>query len=158
AQLEREVKKYFGGDSPNYGKAAKRLYNVFRLNGHYEEAAFLRELFDEPVALLYQVHALVRTIEEATVKSKVFSIDSLLNQMDDLVLDVVKVLEGEDELEVVRHLLRLYRALSRQTEGLPLGPHVEAAQAELLNLVNNFFYDRMTAVPAISSYLEGLKA
>ncbi|MGH3943364.1 MAG: hypothetical protein ACRDTG_33030 [Pseudonocardiaceae bacterium] len=158
AQLEYEVKKYFGGDSPNYGKAAKRLYNVFRLNGRYEEAAFLRELFDEPVALLYQVHALVKTIEEATVKSKVFSIDNILNQMDDLILDVVKVLEGEDELEVVRHLLRLYRALSRQTEGLPLGPHVEAAQAELLNLVNNFFYDRMTAVPAIHAYLEGLKA
>ncbi|MGH3914111.1 MAG: hypothetical protein ACRDTC_12005 [Pseudonocardiaceae bacterium] len=157
AQLNHEVKKYFGGESPNYGKAAKRLYNVFRLNGQYEEAAFLRELFDEPVALLYQVHALVRTLEEATVKSKVFSIDNILDQMDDLILDVVKVLEGEDELEVVRHLLRLYRALSRQAEGLPLGPHVEAAQAELLNLVNNFFYDRMTAVPAIHAYLEGLK-
>ena len=30
----------------NYGKAAKRMYNIFRLTGHYEEAAFLRELFD----------------------------------------------------------------------------------------------------------------
>jgi len=158
AQLEHEVKKYFGGDSPNYGKAAKRLYNVFRLNGRYEEAAFLRELFDEPVALLYQVHALVRTIEEATSKSKVFSIESILDQTDDLILAVVKVLEGEDELEVVRYLLRLYRALARQEEGLPLSPHVEAAQAELLNLVNNFFYDRMTAIPTIRTYLEGLTA
>ncbi|MGI9001092.1 MAG: hypothetical protein ACR2GH_05440 [Pseudonocardia sp.] len=157
-QLEYEVKKYFGGDSPNYGKAAKRLYNVFRLNGRYEEAAFLRELFDEPVALLYQVHALVRTIEEATSKSKVFSIESILDQTDDLILAVVKVLEGEDELEVVRYLLRLYRALARQEEGLPLSPHVEAAQAELLNLVNNFFYDRMTAIPTIRTYLEGLTA
>jgi hypothetical protein len=158
ARLEREVKKLFGGDSPNYGKAAKRLYNVFRLNGRYEEAAFLRELFDEPVALLYQVHALVKTVEEAIVKSEVFSIDSVLDQTDDLILAVVRVLEGEDELEVVRHLLRLYRALARQSEGLSLGPHVEAAQAELLNLVNNFFYDRMTAIPAIHAYLEGLNA
>jgi len=71
---------------------------------------------------------------------------------------VVKVLEGEDELEVVRYLLRLYRALARQEEGLPLSPHVEAAQAELLNLVNNFFYDRMTAIPTIRTYLEGLTA
>lgn len=158
AQLEHEVKKYFTGDSPNYGKAAKRLYNVFRLNGRYEEAAFLRELFDEPAALLYQVHALVRTIEEATSKSTVFSIDAILDQTDDLILAVIKVLEGEDEIEIVRHLLRLYRALARQEDGLPLGPHVEAAQAELLNLVNNFFYDQMTAVPAIRDYLEGLKA
>jgi hypothetical protein len=32
-RLQKEVKKYVKGDSPNYGKAAKRLYNIFRLNG-----------------------------------------------------------------------------------------------------------------------------
>ncbi|MGH8903796.1 MAG: hypothetical protein ACRDYA_19505 [Egibacteraceae bacterium] len=70
---------------------------------------------------------------------------------------MIKVLEGEEELEIVRHLLRLYRALARQADGLPLGPHVEAAQAELLNLVNNFFYEQMTALPAIRAYLEGIE-
>ncbi|MGH8903424.1 MAG: hypothetical protein ACRDYA_17570 [Egibacteraceae bacterium] len=93
AQLEYEVKST-AAVNPNYEKAAKRLCNVFRLNGRYEEAAFLRELFDEPVALLYQVHALVRTVEEATSKSRVFSIDSILNQTDDLIIDVIKVLAG----------------------------------------------------------------
>jgi hypothetical protein len=53
ARLEKEVKKCVKGEKLNYGKAAKRLYNIFRLNGRYEEAAFLRELFDEPAALLY---------------------------------------------------------------------------------------------------------
>jgi hypothetical protein len=158
AQLEREIKKHFGGENPNYGKAAKRLYNIFRLNGQYEEAAFLRELFNEPLALLYQVHALVKTLEEAISKSKVFSIDNILDQTDELILSVVNVLEGADELEVVRYLLRLYRALARQDEGLPLSSHVEAAQAELLNLVNNFFYDRMTAIPTIHAYLKGLES
>jgi hypothetical protein len=46
-QLEKEVRKYLGKGA-NYGKAAKRMYNIFRLTGRYEEAAFLRELFDEP--------------------------------------------------------------------------------------------------------------
>jgi hypothetical protein len=63
-QLEHEVKKYVSADPANYGKAAKRMYNVFRLTGRYEEAAFLRELFDEPAAMLYQVWSLIRTVEE----------------------------------------------------------------------------------------------
>ncbi len=52
SQLEHEVNKYLTKDI-NYGKAAKRMYNVFRLTGRYEEAAFIRELFDEPA-----IHAL----------------------------------------------------------------------------------------------------
>ena len=42
-QLRHEVWKYTVKD-PNYGKAARRLYNVFRLTGHYAEAVYLREL------------------------------------------------------------------------------------------------------------------
>lgn len=155
-RLEGEVKKYFGGDHPNYGKAAKRLYNVFRLNGRYEEAAFLRELFDEPAALLYQVYSLMTTVQEAVEKSDVFSQDSVLDQTDELIMAVIRVLEGEEELEIVRHLLRLYRNLARWQEGTPLGEHVEAAQAEVLNIVNNFFFEKMTAMPTIKEYVAGL--
>ncbi len=157
AGLQREVKKYFGGDHPNYGKAAKRLYNVFRLSGQYEEAAFLRELFDEPAALLYQVYSLMTTVQEAVEKSDVFSQDSILDQTDDLIMAVIRVLEGEEELEIVRHLLRLYRNLARWQEGTPLGEHVDAAQAEVLNIVNNFFYEKMTAMPTINEYVTGLR-
>lgn len=153
AQLQGEVKKYFGGSQPNYGKAAKRLYNIFRLSGRYEEAAFLRELFDEPAALLYQVYALMRTVQEAVEMSDVFSRESILDQTDDLIMAVVKVLEGEEELEIVRHLLRLYRNLARWQEGVPLGEHVNAAQAEVLHIVNNFFYEKMTAMPTIKAYV-----
>ncbi|HEX2697906.1 MAG TPA: hypothetical protein VHM28_09370, partial [Anaerolineales bacterium] len=39
-QLEHEVRKYTT-EHINYGKAAKRMYNVFRLNGRYVEAAYL---------------------------------------------------------------------------------------------------------------------
>jgi hypothetical protein len=154
AQLEREVKKYFASDHPNYGKAAKRLYNVFRLSGRYEEAAFLRELFDEPAALLYQVYSLIKSVEEAAVKSDVFSVESILDQTDELILSCIKVLEGEEELEIVRHLLKLHRGLSRHTAGTPLGPQVEAAQAEVLKIVNNFFYDKMTSFPTIKDYVD----
>ena len=63
SSLEKEVKKYLTKDI-NYGKAAKRMYNVFRLTGRYQEAAFLRELFDEPTTMLYQVWSLIRTIDD----------------------------------------------------------------------------------------------
>jgi hypothetical protein len=156
-RLEKEVKKCVKGKYPNYGKAAKRMYNIFRLNGRYEEAAFLRELFDEPAALLYQVHALVGTVQQASDNSSVFDIDSILNQTDELIMAVIKVLEGEEELEIVRHLLRLYRSLSRQETGTPLGPEVDAAKSEVMKVVNNFFYEKMTALPTIKAYMEGVE-
>jgi len=53
-QISGEVYKYT--HSPiNYGKTAKRLYNIFRLTGRHQPAALIRELFDEPAALLCQV-------------------------------------------------------------------------------------------------------
>ncbi|NMG09213.1 hypothetical protein [Brasilonema sp. UFV-L1] len=157
AALENEVKKCIKkGKYLNYGKAAKRLYNIFRLNGRYEEAAFLRELFDEPTALLYQVHALMGTVQQARDNSSVFDIDSILNQTDELIVAAVKVLEGEEELEIVRHLLRLYRSLCRQESGTPLGSEVDVAQAEVMKIVNNFFYEKMTALPTIKAYIEGV--
>ncbi|NMB90429.1 MAG: hypothetical protein GYA17_18870, partial [Chloroflexi bacterium] len=61
--LEGEVHKYLTKDV-NYGKVAKRMYNIFRLTGRYQEAAFLRELFDEPATVLYQVWSLIRTIDD----------------------------------------------------------------------------------------------
>ncbi len=152
-ELQGQVKKRITDSVPNYGKAAKRMYNIFRLNGRYEEAAFLRALFDGPAALLYQVHALMKTIEEAAEKSSIFSIDNILDQTDDLILSVIEVLEGEGEVEIVRYLLRMYRSLSRQEEGEPLAPQVEAAQAEVLNIVNNFFYEKMTTHPALKEYI-----
>jgi hypothetical protein len=41
------------------------MYNIFRLTGRYPEAVFLRELFDEPSSLLYQVWSLIRTLDDA---------------------------------------------------------------------------------------------
>ena len=69
--LEHEVWKYTVKE-PNYGKAARRMYNVFRMNGQYREASYIRELFDEPVTALYQVSALIRTLDDAASSGDVF--------------------------------------------------------------------------------------
>lgn len=152
-QLEHEVEKYVTKDI-NYGKAAKRMYNIFRLTGRYEEAAFLRELFDEPTTMLYQVWSLIRTLDDALGPGACISIENLLAQADKLVLDVVNALEGEKEVEIVRRLLRLRDSISRQKVGQELTAECEAARAEVINIVNNFFYDKLVAMPIIKGYME----
>ena len=155
-QLEKEVNKYVTKDL-NYGKAAKRMYNIFRLTGRYEEAAFLRELFDEPATVLYQVWSLIRTIEDAAAPDSSISLEELLAQADRLILAVVEALEGVQETEIVRLLLRLRDQLSRQGDPHALGAPVQAARAEVIQTVNNFFYERLTAVPSIRVYIDGFR-
>jgi len=152
-QLEKEVKKYLTKDI-NYGKAAKRMYNVFRLTGKYPEAAYLRELFDEPTTMLYQVWSLIRTIDDISEPGSTISKENVLAQADNLILSVINALEGDQETEIVRLLLRLRDSLTRQEIGKELDQYVEAARAEVINVVNNFFYEKLTAVPTIKDYID----
>lgn len=155
-QLEKEVRKYLG-EHANYGKAAKRMYNIFRLTGRYEEAAFLRELFDEPATALYQVWSLIRTIDDVVRDPGSIPRQTLLDQTDELVLSVVEALEGEHETELTRSLLRLRAALSDERSGEAWAAQVEATRAEVINLVNNFFYERLTGYPPVREYIEQVR-
>jgi len=154
--LEHEVQKYLTGAPNNYGKAAKRMYNIFRLTGRYQEAAFLRELFDEPATVLYQVWSLIRTIDDCFKPDSGITRESMLAETDELIIMVVKSLEGEKETEIVRMLLNLRNILSNETFGQGLSPQAEAARAEVINLVNNFYYEKMTAVPEIKEYMDSM--
>ncbi|PKO00052.1 MAG: hypothetical protein CVU42_04740 [Chloroflexi bacterium HGW-Chloroflexi-4] len=151
--LEREVKKYLTKDI-NYGKVAKRMYNIFRLTGRYEEASFLRELFDEPATMLYQVWSLIRTIDDASVPGSSITRTQLLQSTDHLILEVIKALEGEEETEIVSHLLKLRDALADTAGKQILTNQAEIARSMVINLVNNFFYERLTALPTIKEYIE----
>lgn len=155
-QLEKEVYKYLT-KSLNYGKAAKRMYNIFRLTGRYEEAAFLRELFDEPTTMLYQVWSLIRTIDDCFTPNSSISPDYVLSQSDQLILAVIRALEGDQETEIVRILLRLRDALTRQGSHQELTDEAEAARAEVINIVNNFFHEKLSAIPAINDYMLSLQ-
>ncbi len=152
-QLEGEVRKYLKKD-PNYGKAAKRMYNIFRLTGRYEEAAYVRELFDEPATALYQVWSLIRTIDDVAGYEESISKETLLDQADALILSVVDALEGDEETEIVRHLFGLRDALARDARDEAWEIQVETCRAEVMNVVNNFFQERLTNLPAIQSYMD----
>ncbi len=155
-QLEKEVNKYLTKDI-NYGKAAKRMYNVFRLTGRYEEAAFLRELFDEPTTMLYQVWSLIRTIDDSFAPGSEIALDYVLSHADQLILSVIEALEGDQETEIVHHLLRLRDSLTRQESTEHLSAESEAAREQVINIVNNFFYEKLNSIPTIKSYMDDFK-
>jgi hypothetical protein len=151
-QLEHEVEKYVT-KYPNYGKAAKRMYNIFRLTGRYADAAYLRELFDEPTTMLYQIAALIRTIDEAFQPGSTIDKGTILHQADALILEVTQVLEGAVETEIVRQLLHFRSLLVDDVNRGELSPQASAARDEVSNIVNNFFYEKLTGVPTIKDYL-----
>jgi hypothetical protein len=155
--MEHEVKKYLTKDL-NYGKAAKRMYNIFRLTGRYSEAAFVRELFDEPATLLYQVWSLLRAIDEACDPDSQVSMGQVVAQTDHLVLDVVGVLEGAAESEIVKQLLILRDMIGKETTGEALSAETEAAREQVINVVNNFFKEKLDALPQIQDYMNGMSA
>ncbi|WKZ83492.1 MAG: hypothetical protein QY307_04415 [Acidimicrobiia bacterium] len=155
AQLEKEVRKYLDPDHANVGKAAKRMYNIFRLDGRYVEAAFLREIFDEPATVLYQLYALVRSIEEASGPGSQVDPKTVIDQTDRALIEVIRALEGVEEEELVGQLLRIRDGVTAE-RGVDTAV-VEEARDLLLNLVNNFFYEKMTAMPEVRTYMESVQ-
>jgi len=155
-QLEGEVRKYVTKNI-NYGKAAKRMYNIFRLTGRYEEAVFLRELFDEPTSMLYQVWALIRTVDDAIHAKSSFKEEQLIKQAEDLMLEVIRVMEDVREAEIVSKILRFRDAIQNQENYEKLSAEAEAARSEVINIVNNFFYERLNSIPEIKAYMESFQ-
>ena len=157
SRLEKEVKKYTT-EHINYGKAAKRMYNIFRLNGRYTEAAYLRELFNELATVLYQISALLRTVDEASLPGSDINPATIAGQLDTLILEVVGVLEGEKEREIVERLLRLRSLLADRDAIGERQAEVTTAQEEVMEVVNDFFYQRLILLPSLKEYLDGFQA
>jgi hypothetical protein len=155
--LEKEVRKYLTKHL-NYGKAAKRMYNVFRLSGRHMDAAFVRELFDEPATILYQVWSLIVTLDNATQPGSSIPIAAVQAQADTLVLEVVKALDGPEEAELVASLLHLRQTLEGQEPGEERTTEVEAAQTQVVNLINTFYRDKLVAMPTIKEYIDAIQA
>jgi hypothetical protein len=151
--LEHEVWKYTVKD-PNFGKVARRLYNVFRMNGHYAEAAFIRELFDEPVTALYQVAALIRTVDDAANSGEDFDAETMTAQVDMLIMSAIQALDGPDEAVMVGHLLRLRDSVAKRGGESDRSVDMAGIQDAALAAVNTYFERALRSVPEIDAYLK----
>ena len=127
-RLESEVRKYLT-KQVNYGKAAKRMYNIFRLSGRHVDAAYAG------AAML---------------------LDGM-RQADALIMQVIAELEGEEEAEIVAALMTLRRTLEDQDAGERRSSDLEAARAHVINLVNTFFRAKLEGVPTIREYIEQMQ-
>lgn len=155
-QITGEVEKYTH-DPANYGKAAKRLYNIFRLTGHHRAAALIRELFDEPAALLYQVWSLLDTIDDAGRPDSSLDRRTVVRQTDALIRDVVECCEGPMESDIVMALLRLRDDVTGWMElGDERGPFISDSRHKLEQLVNAYFRDKLLAIPDARDFIAAL--
>ncbi|MEO7117397.1 MAG: hypothetical protein ABIZ34_00335 [Candidatus Limnocylindrales bacterium] len=151
--LEHEVWKYTV-EHPNYGKAARRMYNVFRMNGRYAEAAYIRELFDEPVTALYQVAALIRTLDDAAGSGEMFDAETMVAQVDKLIMSAIQALDGPAEAEMVSHLLRLRDSVKTAEPTGGRDEELKDVRDAATTAVNDYFERMLKSVPGIATYLD----
>ncbi len=156
-QITGEVYKYTH-KHVNYGKAAKRMYNIFRLTGRHQAAALIRELFDEPAALLYQVWSLLSTIDDASRPDSTIDRETLVRQTDELIQNVVKACEGPLEGEIVMALIRLRDDVTGRVDlGADWSTVIADSRAKVEQLVNEFFEAKLLGIPEVREFLEGLE-
>jgi hypothetical protein len=155
--LEHEVWKYTVKE-PNFGKAARRMYNVFRMSGRYREAAYIRELFDEPVTALYQVSALIRTLDDAASSGDTFATETMVSQVDGLIMSAIQALDGPDETKMVGHLLDLRNSLQARESHAARSDEMSGIQDAALGAVNTYFERALRSIPEIDAYLQDIAA
>ncbi len=156
-QLERQIYEYTV-EKPNYGKAAKRMYNLFRLTGRYEEAAYLRELFDEKATALYQVAALIRSVDEASGGGSEISPETLRSQTDALIVGATAALDGDEQgSTILQHLREVKVVLDAGGDPASRADVIDNAIHAVSDEVNEYFKARMVGLPEIREYLESLE-
>ncbi len=143
---------------PSYGKVARRLYNIFRMDGHYAEAAFIRELFDEPITALYQVAALIETVNDAAGSGDDFQTETMTAQVDQMIISAIQALDGPEEAEMVGHLLRLRDSIARRTEAAARADDMSGVETAAMAAVNTYFEKTLRSVPEIDAYLNDIVA
>jgi hypothetical protein len=151
--LEHEIWKYTV-EHPSYGKVARRLYNVFRMSGRCAEAAYIRELFDEPITALYQVAALIQTLNDAADSGEDFDAETMTAQVDTLIMSAIQALDGPEEAEMVGHLLKLRNSIQKRGAEADRADDMAGVQDAALGAVNGYFERALRSVPEIDAYLK----
>jgi hypothetical protein len=155
--LRHEIWKYIV-EHPSYGKVARRLYNVFRMSGRYPEAAFIRELFDEPITALYQVAALIDTLNDAADSGDDFDAETMTEQVDKLIMSAIQALDGPAEAEMVGHLLKLRNSIQQRGAEADRAEDMTDVQDAAMKAVNDYFERALRSVPTIDAYLKEIVA
>jgi hypothetical protein len=157
-KIMQEQVYHYTKEEPSYGKAAKRLYNLFRITDQLEAAAYVRELFDEPSARLYQVPGLLEAADVALDPTSGIDRDTVMRQLDVVAEAIKEVTDGTDEAELLTALAEL-RAAALE-EGKESGKWAEVlgdVRTRSAEIVSEFFRVRLLAFDPVREYLENLQ-
>jgi len=157
-QMLRSQVHHYAHVKPNFGKVSKRLYNLFRLTDQLEQAAYVRELFDEPGARLYQVPSLLEAADAALEASNNVDRDTVIRQIDHVIRAVAEAVEGPARSDMVMELVRLRDAvLGRKLEGVHWDRVLQDVQKRCSEIVNEYFRTRLFGFPKIEAFVASLK-
>jgi hypothetical protein len=149
-QLEGEIKKYTSPGHENYGKVAKRLYNIFRITNRPEPAGFLRGLFDDPPARLYQMDSAAHALEQALGPQPLPG-DGVQGHIDNLV-DTLRDCYTGDDLDALVALLKTVPSLDEDARSAALDHINDRATAQ----VSAYFAEHIRRDPEIVGFLDEL--
>ena len=145
--------------TPSYGKAAKRLYNLFRVSDELESAAFVRELFDEPAARLYQITGLLEAADAALDLASGIDRDTVMRQLDLVAETIAYATDGTEEAALLAAVERMRAAaLEEGREGASWADVLVDVRADCAELVNEFFRSRLLGYEPIRAAVESIGA
>jgi hypothetical protein len=134
---------------PNFCKASKRLYNLFRLSDELAAAAYVRELFDEPAARMYQVPGLLEAADVALGRTTKIKREVVVRQLD-LVIWTVVMAGGGAAADLVMELIRLRDVvLGHAAPGTTWAEGLRASRARCGEMVSEYFRSRLFGLPRI---------
>ena len=155
AAMRDQVRRYL--DAPSFGKVAKRLYNLFRVTDELEAAAYVRELFDESPARLYQVTGLLDAADAALDESSGIDRETVMRQLDIVAEAIREATEGAEESSLLASLERLRAAaLEEGKAGTSWADVLDEVSKGCAAEVNEFFRASLLGHPKVREYVDEL--
>ena len=88
---------------------------------------------------LYQVAALLRTLDDAASSGDAFEAETMVAQTDRLIMSAISALDGPDEAEMVVHLLRLRDDARDRAERAERDADIDLVRETAMRAVNAYF-------------------
>lgn len=153
----RSESRHYAVVAPHYAKAAKRIYNLCRADGLLDAAAYVRELFDEPAARLYQVPGLLEAADHALDPASGIDKGIVLAQLELVAGAIAEVTDGALEAALVADVARLKRCVTGSGPADEWADVLAAVSSRSSALVDEFFRERLFANDAVREVIDSLR-
>lgn len=135
----------------NYGKVAKRLYNLLKVERDFVSAVYVGEIFDEPTLKLYELWSRLKGVEEALTNSALDHGDC--RAMMDLMIREANQSDLPNKPTYLNDLNRIRNGINTNMDNAAWSSDVRAVQTKMLNEVNQWIKPILEANPAVRAYL-----